>query len=181
MKPAAPSQRPLWIYLPLWFFFAYLFVQILNFQQGNINNVFLGGMYFVLFGIHEVAHIVTGFLPPILTAAAGSLSEVAFASLLVYAAFRAKSSFAGIFSLLWLMLALTSMGNYMADARAQAMPLIGPSPDPQHDWAFVFGQLGLLDADIVIGTTIRIIGIVIGALGLLFGLALIANRAAKRD
>lgn len=179
MHNRLPTRSSLWLYGPLWVFFVYLYFQILGFNQGNMTNVFLGGMYFVQFGVHEAGHIVFGFLPAVMVAAAGSLSELGFTTLLVIATFRAKAYFAGVFALLWFMLACTSAGNYMADARAQLMPLIGPSSDPQHDWHFVFGQLGWLDADVAIGTTVKIIGGIAAAVGLLLGFLLLIAMAQR--
>ena len=167
------NRSSIWLYILLWLFFVYLYTQILSFDQASVSNVVLGGMYFIQFGVHEASHIVFGFLPAIMVAAAGSLGEIAFTSLIAFAAFRAKSYFAGVFSLLWVMLAMTSAGNYMADARAQAMPLVGPSENPQHDWHFVFGQLGWLNADTAIGGSVRFAGDVIGLAGLILGLVLI--------
>lgn len=154
----------------VWLFFVYLYFQILRFNQGSISNPILSGMYLVQFGVHEVSHILFSFLLPILTAAAGSLSEIALASLIVVAAIKGNSRWAMVFGLLWLMMAFISMGNYMADARAQLMPLMGPSPDLVHDWHFVFGELGWLNADVVIGTTMKVIGWIIGAAALAYGL-----------
>jgi hypothetical protein len=170
-KAQQHGHSPLIWHTLLWLFFAYLFTQILGFNQGNISNPILGGMYFIEFGVHEAGHIVFGFLPPVAVAAAGSLSEIAFTGLLVFATFRAKSYWAAIFAMLWLMLAMNSAGTYMADARAQLLPLIGAGPDPIHDWHFVFGQLGWLNADVAIGTTVKVIGDIIGTSALLFGLA----------
>lgn len=169
------QQLTLWIYVPLWLFFVYLYVHILSFYQGSITNVFLAGLYFIQFGIHEAAHIVLMFMPPVFTAAAGSLSEIAFTGLITYAAVRAKAYFAMVFCMVWMMLAMTSAGNYMADSRAQQMPLIGPGENPQHDWHFVFSQLGWLDYDTIIGTTVKIGGDVIGLIGLLIGLYFIVR------
>ncbi len=170
-RPQKANRSARWWQIVLWLFFAYLYWQILGFNQGNISNPILGGMYFIEFGIHEAGHIVFGFLPQIWVAAAGSLSEVGFTILLTFAALRTKSYWAAIFALLWFMLAMHSMGTYMADARAQLLPLVGPGPDPMHDWHFVFGQLGWLNADVMIGTTVKIVGNIVGAGALLFGLA----------
>lgn len=164
------SKLSPWLSVPLWLLFVYLYFHILTFNQGDVSHIILGGLYFVQFGIHEAAHIVFGFLPPIFVAAAGSVSEIAFTSLLAFAAFRAKAYLAATFSLLWVMLAFKSAGNYMADASARAMPLIGPGSDPQHDWHFVFSQLNLLSSDVAIGTSVQVIGAIIGAVGLLIGL-----------
>jgi hypothetical protein len=170
------TRSSLWIFAPLWVLFVYLYIQILliNPLEGS-SNFILSGMYFVEFGVHEASHVVTSFLPPIICAASGSLFEMTFTWLLVYAALKARSYFAAIFSLLWVALSMTSAGNYMADARAQQMQLIGLGSDPKHDWNFVFGQLGWLNADAFIGGTVRVIGDVAGLIGLIYGVFLLIN------
>jgi hypothetical protein len=47
------------------------------------------------------------------------------------------------------------IGTYMADARAQVLPLVGSG---DHDWAILFGQWGLLMKDQNIGGAMRAIG-----------------------
>lgn len=172
MQAKNQSSSP-WFYLILWFFFVYLFVQILSFNQGTNSNLLLSGLYFIQFGVHEAAHIVFGFLPSIMVAAAGSISEIIFTLLIIIAAVKARAKFAAIFGALWMMLAMASAGNYMADARAQAMPLIGPGDTVTHDWNYVFGQLGWLNADRAIGGTVKGVGVAIGAAALAYGLYLI--------
>lgn len=182
MKPTTDiSEKSPWVYGLLLLLFIYMYFQILAFSQGNIQNILLGGLYFIEFGVHEASHIVFGFLPPLFVAAAGSFGELVFTGLIVVAAFRAKSYFAGIFGLLWFMMAMTSVGNYMADARAQSLPLIGPSDQPVHDWNFVFGQLGWLSADTAIGGTFKVLGAIIGALALMYGVMLIVSMIANRQ
>lgn len=167
-----PPHSP-WLYLVLLGLFAYLYFQILTFNPQDQTNPLLIGLYFIEFGVHEASHLITAFLPPIITAAAGSIGEIGFTALIAYAGFRAKSYFGGIFGLLWVMLAMNNAGRYMADARAQQMELIGLSDHPTHDWNYVFGQLGWLQADTAIGGMVRILGDVIGAAGLLLGLFIV--------
>lgn len=166
----------LWLYVPLWIFFVYLYIQILFFNAENSQNIMLSGLYFIAFGVHEASHLVFFFLPSIITAAAGSIGEISFTFLLVAAALKARSYFAAIFGCLWVMLAMNSAGRYMADARSQQIPLIGPSETVNHDWNYVFSQLDWLDLDILIGSTVRGIGDIIGALALIFGLYLIVSK-----
>lgn len=173
IKHMQKSPRSPWLYAALLVFFAYLYVQILEFTTDNSHNLLLIGLYFIEFGVHEASHMITAFLPPIITAAAGSIGEVSFTTLIAYAGFRAKSYFAGIFGLLWVTLAMNNAGRYMADARSQQLDLIGLSDHPIHDWHFVFGQLGWLQADTAIGGTVRILGDLIGAAGLLLGCFLV--------
>lgn len=164
---------PLWLYGIGWLFFAYLFISILNFSAENSSNLIISAMYVVDFGVHEVSHIIMSFLPPIFVAAAGSIGEVSFTLLLLFAALRERAYFAAVFVGQWVMLGFMSAGRYMADARAQSLPLIGPGETVTHDWHFVFSQLGWLNVDWLIGGIVKAAGIGIGAGSLLFGLYLI--------
>lgn len=174
------NTTPLWAYALLWLFYVYLYVQILSFNQGDIQNMFLGGMYFIQFGIHEASHIVTMLLPPVVTAASGSISEILFTVLITLMCFRRRSYIAAGFGILWMMLAMSSAGRYMADAQTQVMPLIGPGANPQHDWNFVFSELGWLQQCVAIGDGLRIFGYVIGAVGLVITFGVIVAIAMKR-
>ena len=164
---------PVWVYIVGWVFFLYLFISILFFKAEQPNNIILLGMYFINFGVHEASHIVMMWAPSIMTAAAGSVGEVSFTLLLLAAALKAKSYFAAVFTGLWVMLGFMSAGRYMADARTQALPLIGPGETVQHDWNYVFTQLGWLGADTVIGGIVMGVGVLIGIASLLFGIFLI--------
>jgi hypothetical protein len=183
MNTSQPKFMPLptWLYIAGWLFFLYLFVSLLSFTSDNTHNILLAGMYFIDFGVHEASHLAVFFLPPILVAAAGSIGEVSFTLLLLIATIKAKSYFAAVFAGLWVMLGFMSAGRYMADARAQSLPLIGPGETVQHDWHFVFSQLGWLNADTMIGGGMRTLGIFIGAMSLLFGLYLIVLKPSKTE
>ena len=170
---------PLWLYIVGWGFFLYLFIAILQFSAESSNNLIISAIYMINFGVHEVSHIITAFLPAILTAAAGSIGEVSFTLLLLFATIKEKAYFAAVFAAQWVMLGCMSAGRYMADARTQSLPLIGPGETVNHDWHFVFSQLGWLGADTVIGGTVKIIGVVVGVAGLLFGLYLMGYKVLK--
>jgi hypothetical protein len=157
---------PTWLYIVGLIFFIYLFINVLQFSVQNENGLLVSGMYLINFGVHEVSHLIVFFLPSILVAAAGSFGEVSFTLLLLAASLKAKSYFAACFAGIWVMLGFMSAGQYMADSRAQSLPLIGPGETVQHDWNFVFSQLGWLNADAAIGSTVQGIGIIIGALSI---------------
>lgn len=178
-QPHKFMPLPTWLYIVAWGFFVYLFVSLLSFKAEDPNNIVLSGMYFIDFGVHEASHIVFGFLPAIAVAAAGSLGEMTFTLLLWIAALRSKAYFAMVFTGVWVMLGFMSAGRYMADARAQLLPLIGPGETVKHDWHFVFSQLGWLGADTAIGGTVSTIGIIFGGLSLLFGLWLIILKVSQ--
>jgi len=52
------------------------------------------------------------------------------------------------------------IATYMADARAQDLPLltVGDAEYVIHDWNYLFGKLGLLDHDIQIAGFVRMVG-----------------------
>ena len=171
-------------YLPLWLFGIYLFVALLNFDlEQNMPFLIMVPQSFD-FMLHEMAHIIFGFLPAVLTAAAGSFSEIMLGTLLVGLAFRQKSYFTVMVCSLWFMLACQSAGSYMADARAQSLPLVSlggvvaGSDQAVHDWNFIFGRLHLLPADKFIGGSVRAVGIIVGLAGLLFAAWLMYKMAS---
>lgn len=174
----------LWYWhIPLWLFGAYIFIKLLGFNM-------LAGLPFVLlvpysfdFTLHEFAHIFTAFLPPILCASAGSISELLLGTGLVAGAFYFRNYFASMFCLLWFDLTCQSAGTYMADAVPQRLPLVSlggalSGQDAKHDWHFVFGQLHMLGASAFIGNSIRFIGHVAGLFGMLFAAWIIYKMAA---
>jgi hypothetical protein len=160
----------LW-YLILWLFGLYVFVKLLGFELGGQLPFVIAAPQAFNFILHEMAHLLTGFLPPVFTAMAGSFSELLLGGLLIWGAFKGRTYFASLFCFLWFMLACQSTGDYMADARARQLPLVNfdvSGAAPIHDWNFVFGKLGLLQSDTFIGGTVRAIGTLAGLFGLLF-------------
>ncbi len=128
----------------------------------------------ILFGVHEIGHMLTGFLPAIMTAAAGSFAELLLTGTIIGVCIYYRAYFAVVFSAVWFMLACQSIGVYMSDARTMRLQLVSIGGDTAiHDWHFVFGQLGWLQADTIIGTGFKILGMVVGALGLCWGLYLL--------
>ncbi len=160
-------------YVPLWLFGLYAFVQLCRFDMLKPMAVVVLIPYSFDFMLHEFAHIFTAFLPAVLTASAGSVSELLLGAGLVFGAFWFKNYFAVLFCCLWADLTLQSAGTYMADAIPQRLPLVSlggalSGQDPVHDWHFVFGQLHMLGMSAFIGNSLRVIGFCVG----LFGLAL---------
>lgn len=152
---------------------------MIGFTPAAINNPVVAGMYLIDFGVHEVSHILASAFPPIITAAAGSLGEVSFTILLFIAVLRSKSYFAVVFAGLWVMLGFLSFGTYVADAQAQALPLISMSETAKHDWNFVLSQLGWLEYCTILGNIINGISIMIGVASLLFGLFLLYKKIQR--
>jgi hypothetical protein len=179
----ARGKRWYW-YVPLWLFGIFVCIKLFGFDMFGGLPIVLAIPYSFDFLLHELAHIVTGFLPPLLTASAGSISELMLGIGLVLGGFYWRNYFAVLFCMLWLDLACQSAGTYMADAVPQQVPLVSlggalSGQDPLHDWNYVFGQLHLLGASDAIGTTLRVIGNGIGLFGLAFAAWIIYKMAAS--
>lgn len=123
-----------------WIFWRYPFMPLLV-----TANVFL----------HEAGHPIFGVFGQTAMFWGGTIFQLAFpiAALCMFVARREMQGCA--FSLFWLGANLVHVGCYMADARAGELPLLGGG---EHDWEFIFGQLGLIEWDVVIGTATRVVG-----------------------
>ncbi len=157
-------------YVPFWLFGLYLFIRLFSFRLGEAApSFFISVAQSFDFVLHEMAHLLTAFLPSILTAAAGSASELLLGTALIITAFVVRSYFASLFCFLWFMLATQATADYMADARTQDLPLVSfGGGDPIHDWNYVFSKLGLLEQDTLIAGVVRGIGVLAAVCGLLF-------------
>jgi hypothetical protein len=130
-----------------------------------IGNALFGGHLFnwfdlVFIPIHEGGHLLFRFFGEWMMVAGGTFLQlfVPFA-LAVYFAFRRQIPGTAFCSFFFFEQFLP-IGIYMADARAQALPLltVGDSDDVIHDWFYLFSHAGLIEHDTQIGATFRFFG-----------------------
>jgi hypothetical protein len=119
--------------------------------------------------VHEGGHFFFSWFGYTITILGGTLGEllVPFLCALYFFFQRETTGFA--FSAFWFFENFPYIGTYMADARDQALPLVGSG---DHDWDILFGQWGLLEQDRKIGGATRIIGWI----GMFAVVAWLANR-----
>ncbi|MGH2636543.1 MAG: hypothetical protein ACRDHU_10425 [Actinomycetota bacterium] len=119
-------------------------------------------------GFHELGHLLTYPLPDIVTAAMGSVAQVAVPlGLAGYFALARRDLVGGGLCLAWAGASARDVAVYVADAPFERLPLIGG----EHDWAFILGHLDALGAAGTIASAIRLTG----ALLLLAGTAACAR------
>jgi len=105
--------------------------------------------------IHECGHPLFSVFGYTLMILGGTLAEL-IVPLLCAGYFFWKREIAGTaFCAFWFFENCPYIGTYMADARAQVLPLVGSG---DHDWGILFGQWGLLAQDQKIGGVTRAIG-----------------------
>ncbi|MGB8440571.1 MAG: hypothetical protein WA867_05770 [Candidatus Acidiferrales bacterium] len=110
--------------------------------------------------IHEGGHLLFRFCGEFISIAGGTFLQlfVPFA-LAVYFLLRRQSQ--GVaFCLFFFFEQFLPIATYMADARAQELPLltVGDSEYVIHDWNYLFGKLGVLAHDTQIASAFRMIG-----------------------
>lgn len=94
--------------------------------------------------IHEAGHPLTGILSERLSVYGGTLFQLAF-PVAVAVHFRREGHAAGAAAgLVWLGENLLNVARYMADARAQLLPLVGGG---EHDWTEIFSRWRILHLD----------------------------------
>jgi hypothetical protein len=108
--------------------------------------------------IHEAGHPVFGLLGEWLGFAGGTLMQ-----LLVPAAFfgyfwRRHDRHAATVMGWWIAQNLWNVARYIADARAEALPLVGGG---EHDWAYLLGTLGALHRDLAIAHGVHFAGVLV--------------------
>jgi hypothetical protein len=119
---------------------------------GLFDNVFVP--------IHEGGHLLFRFFGEWIAVAGGTFLQlfVPFA-LAIHFVFRRQIP--GVaFCAFFFFEQFIPIGIYMADARAQELPLlkVGDSEDVIHDWFYLFSSVHLLDHDVQIGAAVRILG-----------------------
>ena len=110
--------------------------------------------------IHEGGHLFFSWFGQFLGVAGGTIFQLGV-PLAVGLGFAYRREILGTaFGLFCFFENFLSVGVYMADARAQALPLltVGDTDNVIHDWAYLFGKLGMLEQDTAIGRFVRFTG-----------------------
>jgi len=93
---------------------------------------------------HEAGHIFFGFLGSTLGLYGGTLGQLVFPVMVIISFWRRKQTVSMVLGLLWFFQNLINIARYMADARAQQLPLVGGG---EHDWTNILLRWGALSAD----------------------------------
>ncbi len=117
-------------------------------------------MDLVFIPIHEGGHLLFRFFGEFLMVAGGTLMQLGV-PLLLAAWFVFHRQVPGTaFCMFFFFEQFLPVSTYMADARAQELPLltVGDADFVIHDWNYLFGRLGVLDHDVQIAHAVRLIG-----------------------
>ena len=110
--------------------------------------------------IHEGGHLLFRFFGEFLSVLGGTFLQLLVPVLLAsYFLFHRQAQGVG-FCLFFMFEQFLPISTYMADARAQELPLltIGDAEYVIHDWNYLFGKFGVLDHDVQISGFVRFCG-----------------------
>jgi hypothetical protein len=114
----------------------------------------------VFIPIHEGGHLLFRFCGEFLAVAGGTLLQLGVPFVLAtYFVFQRHVQGAA-FCVFFFFEQFLPVATYMADARAQQLPLltVGDADFVIHDWNYLFGKLGMLQHDTQIAMAVRVLG-----------------------
>jgi hypothetical protein len=101
--------------------------------------------------IHEAGHPLFGLLGEDAAVYGGTALQLLVPMAFAVSFWRRRQSASFALMAVWLAESLLNVARYVADAREQALPLLGGD----HDWAEILWRWGLLDADQAIANLLR--------------------------
>ncbi len=108
--------------------------------------------------IHEAGHPIVGMLlGERMMIYGGSMFQLIFPAVFAWHFARHDQALGYCFALAWEATSLHNLGRYIADARAQELPLAG-NGDRIHDWNEILGRWNLLKWDHVLGGSLSVAG-----------------------
>ena len=125
----------------------------------------------VIFGVHELGHLVFAPFGELLTVAGGSIAQVALPVAAIALFAHRKDRYAVAVCGCWLAVSLGQLAVYIADARAESLDLVSFSPEGGgHDWNYLLERWRLLRQDVALGHFTKFLGWIVLAVSWLVAL-----------
>jgi hypothetical protein len=158
------SGRSWLVRLPLLIFLAYAFVRYL--RDPSYGSIFSA----IDLMIHELGHVIFSFTGNFFGILGGTVTQLAAPVGAGIVFLRQRDYFGISVAGAWLSYNLFEIAFYVADAQEMDLPLLSVySGEPIHDWNYLLGKLGLLQADNALAGFTRLIAFLIGAMSLALG------------
>ncbi len=110
----------------------------------------------ITLGIHELGHVLFGPFGEWLAVAGGSITQLAAPAAVALILLRQRDYFGVAVGGAWLSMSLSNLAVYVADARAEALPLVSVGGgDVVHDWNYLLDSVHLLPHDAQIAGLVR--------------------------
>lgn len=149
-----------WEPLPRTLLAAWVVFYLLFLYQAARGQGFLLMIDLVFIPIHEGGHLLFRFFGEFLNIAGGTFLQLFVPTALAFYFALRRQAQGTAFCAFFFLEQFLPISTYMADARAQELPLltVGDADYVIHDWNYLFGRLGVLDHDTQIAAAVRVIG-----------------------
>jgi hypothetical protein len=122
--------------------------------------------------IHETGHLVFAWGGDVLAALGGTLFQLILPLAFVLSFWKNQDRHAASVALWWVGQNFWNIARYIADARAQELPLVGGG---EHDWTFLLATWGKLDQDLTLARDVRFVAWVIVLASVWWGIKTVAS------
>src|SRR5689334_11588496 len=115
----------------------------------------------VTLAFHEMGHLAFAWAPQFIAVLMGSVFQVGVPALVIIIFSRQPDYFGMSIGGIWLAYSLWELSDYVGDARAQDLPLVGfaSSEDLIHDWHYILGKLHMLPADHALAFVLKVMAL----------------------
>jgi hypothetical protein len=136
----------------------------------------------ITLAFHEMGHLAFAWAPQFVAVLMGSVFQVGV-PLLVILIFRRQPDYFGMsVGGIWLAYSLWELSDYVGDARAQDLPLVGfaSSEDLIHDWHYILGKLHMLPVDHALAFVLKVLSLGAAAASIAFAVWLFTLMRSPR-
>lgn len=110
--------------------------------------------------IHEGGHGIFSIFGKFIHALGGTLMQIIIPLMFIVFYIWKKKRVSLQIALIYLAENLMNISIYISDARVKRLPLLGGNK-VHHDWAYILGELNLLESDILIGEIVFFIAVLV--------------------
>ena len=110
---------------------------------------------YVNLAFHEAGHPIFGMFGATLGLYGGTIGQLVFPAAAAVTFWAQREPVSVAVAAIWFFENFLNIGRYMADARAQVLPLVGGG---EHDWTNIFSRWGVLSSDVTIAHAVTTLG-----------------------
>ena len=169
------AQGKMWI--PRAILLAYLVYADIRFLRDPLSSTMFSG---ITLAFHEMGHVIFNFAGHFIGSLMGSGMQVLVPIIVIILFLRQPDYFGVAVGGFWLSFSLFELANYVADARAMDLPLVGFTDDPEHDWHYLLSTTHLLQLDTTFGFLIRVAATLSGVASLALAIWLLMIMARTK-
>jgi hypothetical protein len=169
------AQGKMWI--PRAILLLYLVYADIRFLRNPLSSTMFSG---ITLAFHEMGHLLFAFAGHFICSFMGSGMQVLIPIIVIILFLRQPDYFGVAVGGFWLSFSLFELANYVADARAMDLPLVGFTDDPEHDWHYLLSTTHLLQLDTTFGFLIRVAATLSGVASLALACWLLLIMARTR-